>query len=191
VLLGNECVYDQELIYARVISLLVSLRDIKFDDLLAYELAAYPLSMFNSEGETNIAKSKPTLKHILQVTVSERNCPIPDNVICDASAFLWAWPTDKLSVYVNNFKVFVSQALQTANVTLVFDRYFPSSIEAFTGMHRGGSTCGHNLTLEMLAPAKQVIIIIKFVYCHRVVKLQPNNRPIQLTITKLFNGTIY
>ena len=115
VLLGNERVYDQELIYARVIGLLVSSRDIKFNDVLAYELAAYQPSMFNSEGETKIAKSKSTLKHILQVTVSERTCPIPATVIYDASALLWVilWTTDKLTVYVNNFKMFVSQALQT------------------------------------------------------------------------------
>jgi len=86
VLLGNKRVYDQELIYARVIGLLVSSRDIKFDDVLAYELAAYPPSVFNSEGEMKIAKSKSTLKHILQVTVSERTCPIPDTVIYDVSA---------------------------------------------------------------------------------------------------------
>jgi len=58
VLLGNERVYDQELIYARVIGLLVSSRDIKFADVLAYELAAYPPSMFNLQGEMKIAKSK-------------------------------------------------------------------------------------------------------------------------------------
>ena len=81
-----------------------------------------------------IAKSKSTLKHIPQVTVSERTYPIPDTVICDLSALLWLipWTTDKLTVYVNNFKMFVSQALQTANVTLVSDRYFPSSIKTFT-----------------------------------------------------------
>ena len=149
-LLGNERVYDQELIYARVIRLLVSSRDTKFDDVLAYELAAYPPSMFNSEGEIKIAKSKSTLKHILQVTVSERTCPIPDIVIRDLSALLWVipWTTDKLTVHVNNFKMFVSQALQTANVTLVSDRYFPSSIKTFTRMHRGGSTRVHKLTQQ-------------------------------------------
>jgi len=94
------------------------------------------------------------------VTVSERTCPIPDTVIYDVSALLWVipWTTDKLSVYVNNFKMFVCQALQTANVTLVFDRYFPSSIKAFTRMHIGGSTRVHKLTQEMLAPAKQVVL---------------------------------
>ena len=99
VLLGEERVYDQELIYACVIGLLASSRDIKFDDVLAYELAAYPPSMFNSEGEMKTAKSKSTLKHKLQVTVSERNCPIPNIVIYEVSALLWVipWPTDNLN----------------------------------------------------------------------------------------------
>ena len=56
-----ERVYDQELIYARVIGLLASSRDINFDDELACELAAYPLSMFNPDGEMKISKSKSTL----------------------------------------------------------------------------------------------------------------------------------
>jgi len=68
--------------------------------------------MFNSEGEIKITKSKSTLKHILQVTVSERTCPIPDTVIYDASALLWVilWTSDKFTVHVNNFKMFDSQA---------------------------------------------------------------------------------
>ncbi len=48
VLVGNGRVYDQELIYARVIGLLASSREINFNDVLAFELAAYPLSMFNA-----------------------------------------------------------------------------------------------------------------------------------------------
>ena len=47
VLVGKERVYDQELIYARVIGLLASSREINFNDVLAFELAAYPKSMFN------------------------------------------------------------------------------------------------------------------------------------------------
>ena len=41
-LVGKERVYDQELMYARVIGLLASSRDINFADVLACELAAYP-----------------------------------------------------------------------------------------------------------------------------------------------------
>ena len=42
----------------------------------------------------------------LNAMLAERNCPIPDTVIYDVSVLLWVipWPTDKLSVYVNNFK---------------------------------------------------------------------------------------
>ena len=61
VLVGKERVYDQELIYARVIGLLASSRDINFNDVLAF--AAYPLSMFNADGNMNVPTSKSTLKH--------------------------------------------------------------------------------------------------------------------------------
>ena len=77
VLVGNGRVYDQELIYARVIGLLASSREIDSNYVLSIELAGYPPSMFNADGKTNVATSKSTLKHKLQVTISERNCPIP------------------------------------------------------------------------------------------------------------------
>jgi hypothetical protein len=116
--------------------------------------------MFNSDGEMKIAKSKSILKQKLQVAVSERNCPTPDTMIYDVSALLWviAWPSGKLKVYVDNFKAFVCQVLQTANVTLVFDRYFPNSIKTFTRTQRSGSSRVYNLTPKMQAPAKQVIL---------------------------------
>ena len=100
VLVGKECVYDQELIYACVIGLLVSSQDINFDDVLSCELAAYPPSMFSSDGQ-----SKSTLKKNLQVAVSACNCPIPDTVIYNVSALLWVinWPSDKLCLYVDAF----------------------------------------------------------------------------------------
>ena len=76
VLVGKERVYDQELIYARVICLVASSREINFnlslsfDYVLAIELAAYPPSMFNADGKENVATYKSTLKHKLQVTIS-------------------------------------------------------------------------------------------------------------------------
>ncbi len=59
---------------------------------------------------------------------------------------------------VDAFKAFVYEALQTTDVILVFDRYFPSSIKTFTRMQRAGSSRLHNLTLDMRVPAKQVIL---------------------------------
>ena len=49
VLIGKERVYDQELIYARVIGLLASSREINFNDVLAFESVTYPPSMFNAD----------------------------------------------------------------------------------------------------------------------------------------------
>ena len=130
VLVGKERVYDQELIYTRVIGLLTSSREINFNDVLAFELAAYPPSMFNADGKMNVATSKTqtTSDYI------ERNCPISDTIIYHVSALPWVitWPSGKLHVYVDAFKAFVHQALRRANVILVFDRYFPNSIKTFT-----------------------------------------------------------
>ena len=157
---GKERVYDQELIDARVTGLLANSREINTDnfDVLAYELPVYPPSMFNPGGEMKITKSKSTLK--LQVVISERNCPIPENFIYDVSALLWVltWPPNKLHVYVDAFLLFVHQALQNSNVTLVFDRYFPNSTKNSRRMQRARLNRVHKLTPEMPAPAKPVIL---------------------------------
>ena len=137
VLVGKERVYDQELIDVRVIYLLSS-SEINFDDVLVYELAAYPPSMFNPCGEIKITKSKSTLKLKLQVVISDGNCPIPATLIYDVSTLICVltWPSDKLHVYVEAFLLFVHHALQKSNVALVFDTYFPNSTNNFTKMQR-------------------------------------------------------
>ena len=114
---GKERYNDQELIDARGIGLLANSREINTDnfDVLAYELPAYPPSMFNPGDEMNIRKSKSTLK--LQVVISERNCPIQETFIYDVSALLWVL-TDELHVYVDAFLLCVHQALQKSDVTL-------------------------------------------------------------------------
>jgi len=67
----------------------------------------------------------------LNAMLAERNCPIPDTVIYDVPGQL---------------------------TNSVCTRTTLSSIKAFTRMHRGGSTRVFNLTPEMLAPAKQVVL---------------------------------
>ena len=59
---------------------------------------------------------------------------------------------------VDDFKAFVHQALRRANVILVFDRYFPNSINTFTRTQRSGSSRVYKLTPDMQAPAKQVVL---------------------------------
>ena len=65
----KERVYDQELIYACVIGLLASSQKTNFNDVLVFELVAYPPLMFNDDGKMNVATSKSKLKHKLQVTI--------------------------------------------------------------------------------------------------------------------------
>ena len=105
ILVAQEKVYDQDLIYALIIRLLVSSRDINFDDILSCEFAAYPPSMFSADGHMITARSKLVMKKNLQVTISERNCPNPETVIYDVSALLWdlEWPCEKakLNTYIN------------------------------------------------------------------------------------------
>ena len=115
--------------------------------------------MSNADGKMNVATSKSPLKHKLQVTISERNCPISDNMIYDVSVLLWVitWPSGKLRFYVDAFKAFVHQALRRANVILVFDRYFPNSINTFSRTQRSGSSRVYQLIPDMQAPAKQIV----------------------------------
>ena len=56
ILVGKEKVYDQDLLYGRVIGMLVSSRNINFDDVLSCELAAYPPSMFCADGQITFFK---------------------------------------------------------------------------------------------------------------------------------------
>ena len=101
-LVGKERVYDQELIYARVIGLFACSREMNFSNVLAFELAAYPLSMFNADGKIDVAQFKSTPKYKLQATVSEHNCPISATMMM-MSALLWVitCPSGKLRAYVD------------------------------------------------------------------------------------------
>ncbi len=119
-LVGKKRVYDQELIYTRVIGLIASARDINIDDVLSFELAAYRPSMFASDRMMKICTTKSSLK---------KQC----------------WPNGKLSAFVDSFREFVYKDLQITNVILVFDRYFSGSIKTYTRLHRAGSSNVHKL----------------------------------------------
>ncbi len=56
--MGENPVIDQEAIYARVIGLLVSQRDLDLQEVLATELTAYPPSMFHADGRMRVSYRK-------------------------------------------------------------------------------------------------------------------------------------
>ena len=120
--------------------------------------------MFSADGHMITARIKLVMKKNLQVTISERNCPNPETVIYDVSALLWVleWPCEKakLNTYINTCKAFVFKALQLANVTLVFDRYYEGSIKSSTRRQRMGSSRVHNLKPDMPTPPKHIILSV-------------------------------
>ena len=86
---GDTLVIDQEAIYARVIGLMVSQRELDLKDVLGCELAAYPPSMFHPDGSMRIATGKACLKNILAVETSVRVWGQPAVIVVDVSAVLW------------------------------------------------------------------------------------------------------
>ena len=65
-------VFDNTLIYSRVMGLQASSLEIDIHNVLAHELVPDPTSMFKDTGEMRITKAKATLKKQLQVEVSAR-----------------------------------------------------------------------------------------------------------------------
>jgi len=88
-LVGEHKVLDQEAIYARVIGLLVSNRDLNLPQVLLTELAAYPPCMFHPDGSMRLATGKSMLKKNLAVEVPLMTWGSPTAVITDVSAALW------------------------------------------------------------------------------------------------------
>ena len=86
---------DSGLIFARVTALM-STRAINLNDVLKYELAAVPTSIFNEKsGEFRTLKSKSILKRRLQVEFTNPSRGTGDDVVIDGCAILWVlqWPT--------------------------------------------------------------------------------------------------
>ena len=72
VTIGEIDIIDTALIYSRVIALQLSDSSIKMDNVLRYELAPIPTSMFHESGDMRIAKGKSVLKNKLCIEVSAR-----------------------------------------------------------------------------------------------------------------------
>ena len=87
--------FDSGLIFARARALMNS-RDIKVEQILSYELAPVPTSMFEEKTrDLRIAKSKSILQNKLQVEQSARATGQPDAIVIDRCAILWVvhWPS--------------------------------------------------------------------------------------------------
>ena len=96
---------DTEFLYARILGIIASPgRDVTLETLLSYELAPYPLALFDNNGDM-CATQKSVLKNKLQVITGKCNQKPPSVIILDACALLWRvpWPASpaKVSDFVN------------------------------------------------------------------------------------------
>ena len=157
----ENSVMDQEAIYARVIGLLVSQRDLDLQQVLSTELTAYPPSMFQADGQMRVATRKATLKKNLQVEVSQRLTTRPTAMVIDVSALLWtlSWPSHgTVDTFISVFKVWLNAQLQEADVHLCFDRYFDYSTKSSTRSVRANATRVHQLDQKTPLPARDAVL---------------------------------
>ena len=151
---GDVGVFDTSLIYSRVMCL-QKVRDIDMKDVLGYELAAVPPSMFDETSEMHITKSKSTLKTNLQVELTDRRSIPPDVLVLDGCAILWVvnWPAHGLvQDFIRNVVDYVSSHLRIADTYLIFDRYYDNSIKETTRTSRAGNNASRQHQLSNLTP---------------------------------------
>ena len=90
-------------------------------DVFGHELAPVPTSMFDDTGDMRIAKSKSTLKNILQVEVSDRVAGGSNVSVLDGSAIPWIvpWPADgSVQDYIANFKYTIGNTKSVPTVII-------------------------------------------------------------------------
>ena len=110
---GEKMVLDPEVIYARALALQTINPEFDLEKLLVYELAPYPMSIFNEEGLMRTCK-KSKLMAGLKVEVPARMVGKPDAIFLDGCAILWVvgWPTQgNIGSFVKSFRNYLrSQA---------------------------------------------------------------------------------
>ena len=87
--------------------------------------------MFDESGDMRVAKTKSVLKNKLKVEVPRRHAEI-DALFLDGCAVLWVvpWPTGGIvQEFLNNFRCYIQNHLESGDVYLVFDRYKEGSIK--------------------------------------------------------------
>ena len=128
--------FDSGLIFARALGIMNS-RDVKVKQILSYELAPVPTSMFEEKTrDLRIAQSKSILKNKLQVKQSACATGQPDTLVIDGCAILWVvhWPSKgSVQDLVTNFVKYVKGKLKGGTrVHKIFGRYCEYSIKSGT-----------------------------------------------------------
>ena len=156
-------ILDTEMIYARAMALQCSQRNYDTKNLMAYELAPRPASMFDDSGAMTVAKTKSVLKNNLKVEVPRRHAEI-DASFLDGCAVLWVvpWPTGGIvQDFLNNFRRHIQGHMESGDVYLVFDKYTDGSIKESTRNDRDqGASRVYTLRPPARLPSQKVVLTV-------------------------------
>ena len=160
--IGNSQLYDTDLIYSRVIGLRTS-RNMSMKEVLKFELSPIPTSLYEDSGDMRLAKAKSVLKKKLQIDQSDRTFSKPETIIIDGCALLWVihWPTNGTVIhFANNVVQYLKKRMSLADVYLVFDRYYVSSIKRILRSMRAGVSASrkHILNDQSPLPPQKVVL---------------------------------
>lgn len=154
--LGDRTLYDMEKLYARML-VVSQQRHINLEDLLSFELAPFPFSLFDEFGEMR-SGNKAALVPKLAVYMSE--VFHPDVELVDGNAMLYHVQWRK-SVTVEQFvKTYETSVKCSHEVYVIFDHYKTASIKSHERDRRCGGRAGQELkmTLNMLLPTRDVVM---------------------------------
>ena len=134
------------------------------NEVLKYQLALIPTSMFTNNGQMRLATSKSTLKNKLKVEVTGRCAPKATSVIIDGSDVLWVdhWPSQGTDQdIVRNVVSYVMGKMKDVDVYLIFDSYEDYSINGVTRTaQRKEASRHHQLSLSMHLPPQKVELAV-------------------------------
>ena len=155
---------DSGLIFARLTELM-NTRVINLNDVLYYELAAVPTSIFDEKsGELRISNSKYILKQILQVEVTNPSRGTGDAVVIDGCAILWVlqWPSKGfIKDVVLNFVKYATNKMHCYRRThVIFDRYNTSIKDATRCQRACEAAREYKLTMNAPLPQQQVVLSV-------------------------------
>ena len=200
---------NTEFIYARVIGIMASSREIvSTDSLFSYELAPHPTALFADNGDMRTT-SKSVLKTKLQILCEEQNAEPPVVTIVDGCALLWtvSWPAPpaKVSAFTTAVVAKIWKRMDTTQVLhVVFDRYNKLSIKSAcrTARQDGCSRVfklndeaplpGQAMALNVAANKEQLIRLLVKHLCKlivppgkRLVITGPDTHPIEVGVGAL------
>ena len=146
----DEEITDTSLIYSRVVAMELTNAAMAVKNVLMYELACLPNSIFNDEGDLRLSKVKgrPEKDSKIRGVKSHNEQWVVKSAMGSKLA-------NKGISHQLSLKLYILQKLATGNINLPFDRYYDYSIKSSTRSGCGRSTCRtHKLTPISPLPSK-------------------------------------